>query len=147
MGKSLIKIAIATVSYARYPFGVTCLECGFLALGEKEVGTADRILLHIRGTAGCPPLKELQCFRSLWVDYDLIYAGTDENGIFDEVQKQRRNCQGFFPYRPGWSPTGHKDLLQKRLERREKVFLVVLGLFIGSLLTFLSTRLTKFFSS
>lgn len=143
MGKFLIKIAITAISYVRHPFGVTCLNCGFLALGKKEVGKANRILLHLRGTAGCPPLEELQCFRLLWVDYDLTYTGTDTNGIFDEVQRARRNCQGFFRYRPGWAPTGHQDLLLKKLERREKIFLVILGSIIGSLLTFLSTRLGK----
>lgn len=145
MDYSFRKLASTAVSYARHPFGVTCLDCGFLALGEKELSTASRILLHCKGAAGCPPLEMIWCSRSLWVVYDLTYVGTDAEGIFDEVQKERRGCKGFFRYRPGWSPTGHQDMLLKALERRKNFFYVLLGSFIGSLLSLIINRLTNFF--
>lgn len=145
MSNSLKKLANTVVSYFHYPFGVTCLDCGFLALGEKEVSKANSIMLYCRGTAGCPPLEMLWCSRSLWVDYDLSYAGFDAEGIFDEILKQRRDCKGFFRYRPGWSPPGHQDLLLKTLERRKNFFYFLLASFLGSLLTLLGTRFAKFF--
>jgi integrase len=36
---------------------MTCLNCGFLALGDAEVRTSDRILLGANGEAGHPPLS------------------------------------------------------------------------------------------
>ncbi len=132
IGKSLRKLASGGISYGRHPFGVTCLDCGFLALGDTEVSTANRILLHAKGLAKSPPLEELWCSRSLWVDYELSYFATDAGVIFDEVRKQRRHCEGFPRYRPGWSPTAHQDLLLRRLSWREKIYLAV----IVSLLTF-----------
>lgn len=136
MGKSLRSFAHNAVSYVRHPLGVTCLDCGFLALGQQEVDTSTRILLHCRGTAGCPPLENLRCFRSLWIDLDLTYFGgppTDE--IFDMVEKQQRNCKGYFRYKPGWSPTGHQDLLLMSQDKREKIYI---ALFSGGLGVFLA---------
>lgn len=133
------KLVRAAGAWVRHPLGVTCLDCGFLALGDKEVSTANRMLLHVRGTAGCPPLEELSCSRSLWTDYDLTYCRVDAAAIFDEVGKQRRDCEGFFPCRPGWSPGGHQDLLLKGLETKQKVLFALLG----SLLTLLAAWVAK----
>ena len=103
------------------------------------MSTADRVLLHVRGKAACPPLDVLGCCRSLWVDYDLTYFGTSVAGVFDEVQKDRRDCVGFFRYKPGWSPSGHQDLLLKTLETKQKTAFALLG----SLLTLLCLWVAK----
>ena len=130
-------------AFAHHPRRITCLECGFLALDDKEVSTADRIRLHMRGTAGgCPSLEKLCCFRSLWVNFDLSYCGVPPaDEIFDMVQKSQRNCKGFFRYRSGWSPSGHQDLLLKSLEWKQKLFFAVLG----SGLTLFAAWLAKLF--
>lgn len=144
MGKSIKNFAHSVVSYVRHPFGVTCLDCGFLAIGQQEVDTSDRILLHCRGTAGCPPLEKLMCFRSLWVYFDLTYCGVPPaDEIFDMVQKQQRNCKGYFRYMPGWSPSGHQELLLKALEWKQKFRFAVLGAVLGSGLTLLATWMGK----
>ena len=142
MVKALKKLALA-VSYARHPVGVTCLDCGFLAMGDEEVSLSNRILLHCRGSAGCPPLEEIRCFRSLWVDYDLAYVGTNADGIFDEILMQRRHCPGFFRYKPSWSPKEHQDLLLKSEERKEKIWGYILATAVGALGTLLVQYIAK----
>ena len=112
-----------TVAHLRYPKGMTCLECGFLASDTFEVSKSDRILLACSGEAGCPPLNKLHCERKLWVNYELGNWGNSRDGLFGEVQKKRRPCEGFLRYRPGWSPREHRDLLQSKLERRDKIFI------------------------
>jgi hypothetical protein len=37
-------------------------------------------------------------------------------GIVDEVAKRRRPCEGFFPYKPGYSPSEHRALQEKKQE-------------------------------
>jgi len=128
MGKSLRSFVHNMVSYIRHPFGVTCLDCGFLALEQQEIDKSKRIQLHCKGTAGCPPLEYLRCFRSLWVDLDLTYSsGYPADDIFDIVEKQQRNCEGYFRYRPGWSPSDHRDLLLKTKERWVRLLFALLG--------------------
>ncbi len=133
-------------SFARHPRRITCLECGFFSLEDKEVSSADRILLHMRGTAGgCPPLDSLGCWRSLWVEYDLTYCGVDAGAILDEVQRDRRNCKGFFRYNSGNSPSDHQELLLKAQERKQKLIFTVIGSVIGSGITLFVTWLVKLF--
>src|SRR6266849_5049259 len=119
------------LEFARHPFPVTCLDCGFLALGDEEVTRADRIMLHCAGSAGAPcspeELKNLNCTRSLWVDYELTYLDGSAEGIFDELQRERRGCAGYLKYRPGFSPSEHRDLLLKRMDSKEKLKFAVLG--------------------
>lgn len=142
MVKSIKKFIYNAVSYVRHPLGVTCLHCGFLALGQQEVNSAARILLHCRGTAGCPPLEELWCFRSLWVDFDLIYSGAPpDDEIFDMVQKQQRNCKGFFRYRSGWSSSDHRDLLLKTKDWWGRLAFALLGVILTLLVMWMAKRL------
>src|SRR6266481_927494 len=69
------KTSQAILGFARHPLPVTCLDCGFLASDDEEVTRADRILLHCEGSAmlrsSPEELTNLNCTRSLWVDYDL----------------------------------------------------------------------------
>jgi hypothetical protein len=109
--------------YLLHPKGMTCLECGFLASEEFEVRKSDRILLACSGEGGCPPLNKLHCCRKLWVNYELGNWDDSRDGLFEEVQKKRRPCEGFLRYRPGWSPTEHRVLFQSKLELREKIFI------------------------
>jgi hypothetical protein len=46
---------------------------------------------------------------------------TAEKDFFEEVQKKRRPCEGFLRHRPGWCPIEHKNLLQNKLERCDKI--------------------------
>lgn len=146
MRNLLRKFPLKVLSYLRHPVGVTCLDCGFLALGQEEVDTSARILLNCRGTTGCPPLEYIRCFRSLWVDLDLTYPGdypADE--IFDMIEKQQRNCKGYFKYKPGWSPAGHQDLLLKSQDKREKIYIALFSGGLGVLLTLFGKWLARIF--
>jgi len=125
------KTSQTILGFARHPLPVTCLDCGFLALDDEEVTKADRIMLHCEGSAGLPcspeELTNLNCTRSLWVDYDLTYLGGSAQGIFDELEQERRRCVGYLKYRPGFSPSEHRDLLLKRMDSKEKLKFAVLG--------------------
>lgn len=128
---------------ARHPKRVTCLECGFLSLGEAEVTKAERRMLASRGVGSCPPLDVIRCSRALWVDYDLMYAGTDSDGIFDELEADRRGCEGFLRHEPGWTPNEHRELLKKVLENRRKIVLVLLAAVTGSITGLLGAWVAK----
>ncbi len=134
------KLGYTAISYARHPFGITCLDCGFLTVVDNEVSTADRLLLSCRQES--IPLEKLWCSRRLWIDYELCYDGCAES-IFKCLEKQRRNCEGFFRYRPGWSPSGHLDLLLRAQDKREKIFILCLGIVLGALSTLLVSWLAK----
>jgi hypothetical protein len=140
-GKNLRRLVRTVVSYMHHPIGVTCSDCGFLAIDDKELTTADRLILQASGPtvgfAGGPPIEKIWCFRSLWIEYDLAYVAPCIEAIFDEIHQQRRGCEGFLAYKPGWSPAGHQDLLLKGIARREKIFFVVLGWILGVLGTLL----------
>lgn len=139
----VLKILALAVSYARHPIGVTCLDCGFLAIGDEEVSSSNRILLYCRGSAGCPPLEGIRCFRALWLDYDLAYVGMNADGIFDEILKQRRHCPGIFRYKPSWSPKEHQDLLLKFEERKQKIWGYILATAVGAIGTLLVQYIAK----
>lgn len=147
MDKYLKNFGHNIFSYIRHPFGVTCLDCGFLVLGQDELNTTDRIRLHCKGTvSGCPPLECIQCFRSLWVDLDLTYSGSPPaDVIFDKVGKQQRKCRGYFKYKPGCSPTGHQDLLLKSQDRKEKVFIALFSGLLGLILGLFGKWLARIF--
>ncbi len=130
--KRLPRKTLQTIlGFVRHPLPVTCLNCGFLALGDEEVTKADRIMLHSEGSAGLPcspdELTNLNCTRSLWVDYDLTYNSDSVQGIFEELEQDRRGCAGYLKYRPGFSPSEHRDLLLKRMDSKEKLKFAVLG--------------------
>jgi hypothetical protein len=127
------------VSYLKHPFGVCCLDCGFLALGKTELNSAERIQLRVRGTCGCPSLEALWCYRQLWIEYNLTYSGSCAEGIFSEIEKQRRDREGILRNWPGWTPIQHYDTLLKRIDNKEKTKYAV----IGSTLTFLFQWLLK----
>ncbi len=101
------------LAYIRHPFGITCLACGFLAVDRQELTPSERISLYCRCSAGgCPPLDEIRCFRSLWVDLDLTYSYPYPlEEVLDEVNRSHRGCKGFFKHKPGSSPSGHQELL------------------------------------
>lgn len=124
---------------ALHPRGITCLECGFLALGQSEVSTAERVMLGDPSIAVQPRWENVNCQRSLWVDYELTYVEPCYEGVRDEISRSRRECDGFYAYRPGWSPAGHRELLLKFQERRSNI----LFLLLGSALTLLGTWLAK----
>lgn len=118
---------------------MTCLTCGFLALGDREVGRANRDLLAASGEDRCPPLDKLHCTKSLWVDYELGYFDDSRDGVFAELEKRRRPCEGFFRYRPGCSPSGHQDLVASKQQQRERIMLGA-GLAVGGVLLTLITK-------
>jgi hypothetical protein len=141
------KTSQTILGFVRHPFPVTCLDCGFLALGDDEVTRADRILLHGEGSAGLPcspeEITDLNCTRSLWVDYDLTYFDGSAQGIFDELEQERGCCAGFLKYRPGFSPSEHRDLLLKRMDSKEKLKFAVLGGIVGGIVTLFFAWIAK----
>ena len=148
MGKILGRRAGAVISCVRHPLGairrVTCLDCGFLHLDGNEVCKASRIELGCRETAGGPALEKIQCFSKLWLEYDLIYFGFCAEGKFNELEKHRHDCEGFFAYRPGWSPSGHQDLLLKDQSKKEQRRLVLVSSLVATIFTLLSLLLAKY---
>ncbi len=134
VGSGKLRAALASL---RHPKGMTCLDCGFLAVGDGEVRRADRVHLWAHDRLACPPLNKLHCIRKLWVSHDLGYLDAGPDAFFDELQKKRRPCEGYLKYRPGWSPAEHKELLQKRLDLREKILFTSAGAIGTLVLTFL----------
>lgn len=135
-GRRLRNLAHFLRARVRHPRRVTCLQCGFLSLGDAEVTAAQRTMLHLRSQNG---IANLNCARSRWESYDLEYSGPDAEGIFNELEVDRRSCQEFLLYRPGWTPNGHKEILLKKLETQQKILFAVLG----SLLTLFAAWVTK----
>jgi hypothetical protein len=136
-------MVLSVPAYVLHPKGMTCLDCGFLALDDREVSTANRVLLGANGEAGCPPLNKLHCTKKLWVSYDLKYFNDSREGIFDELQRRRRPCVGFLLYRPGRSPLEHRALEDKKRERSEKVVIGILSGVGGILVAVVTTWLLK----
>ncbi len=141
------KTSHTILGFLRHPLPVTCLDCGFLALGDEEVTRADRILLHFGGSAGLPcspeELTNLNCTRSLWVDYDLTYFDGSAQGIFDELEQDRRGCAGYLRYKPGFSPSEPRNLLLKGMDSKEKLKFAVLGGIAGGIVTLFFTWIAK----
>jgi hypothetical protein len=138
--KALGRHTRTALAHLRRPRRVTCLDCGFLALAGGEVGGANRVRLGIKGAAGCPPLEALGCSHSLWIDYDLMYSGTDATAIFEELEKDRRQCTDFFRYRPGSSPREHQDLVLKKRDLWQRIVLAVLSWILGFFAAWASRR-------
>ena len=137
--------ALRTVwAYVRRPRRVTCLDCGFLAHLGQEVTSATRVMLGARGVAGMPSEPEqLRCFRSSWVDYDLTYVGPSIDGMFDELERARRSCPGFYRHKHGWSPSEHLGFVKSTAERRSKILVAVVSAVVGGAITVLVTWLMK----
>jgi hypothetical protein len=140
---NVFKKFIRASSYLRHPVGVTCFDCGFLAMDNDEVTLSDRILLYCEGSAGCTPVEEICCFRSLWVEYALGQVSPDSGGIFQEIKRQRRHCPGFFRYKSSWSPKEHQDLLLKSAEKKERIWGYVISAAIGVISTLLVQYIAK----
>jgi hypothetical protein len=129
-------------AYLCHPKGMTCLNCGFLELGDREVGTAYRVALADNGEPECPPLDKLHCAKKLWVRSDLRIFDDGRGGLFRELQERRRPCVGFLRYRPGRSPSGHLNLEDKKRARRERRVDVLISAFVGAVVALLTTQLT-----
>ncbi len=132
-------------AYLRHPKGMTCLNCGFLALADGEVSPANRVLLGANGEAGCPPINKLRCTKKLWISYDLTYFDDSRDGLFAELRERRRPCVGFLRYRPVRSPREHLDLEESKRARSEKIIIGLLGAAVGILAAILTKWLLKYF--
>lgn len=135
--------------FVQQPLRVTCLECGFLALGVQEVSTAERCMLSTKGmSAVMPTLETLRCHRSLWVGYDLTYSGNPDMPKLDVVTEWRR-CEGFLSYKPGLSPEEHMERLARSDERKAQFAYTLLAAILGgglsSVLTLLGLWAAKHF--
>src|SRR6267154_164816 len=141
------KTSQTILGFVRHPLPVTCLDCGFLALDDEEVTKAGRILLQGEGNAGLPcspeELTNLNCTRSLWVDYDLTYFDGSARGIFDELEHDRRGRAGYLRNRPGFSPSEHRNLLLKGMDTKEKLKFAVNGGIAGGIVTLFFTWIAK----
>ena len=122
---------------------MTCLDCGFLALGDSEVTSPNRVLFAIRGVAGCPPVGALRCSRSLWIDYDLLYFRPNAAAIFEEIQADRCQCKGFHGYQEGYSPREHLDLLSKAHDSMRTSMKTLLLALLSVILALIIAWLTK----
>lgn len=97
----------------------TCLDCGFLTIEGRELWQADRDELGTyrhtnRGVyweSGVMPAhpERTQCFKHLWVGYDLTYIDYSADGVVDELERPRGEC--FFPYQEGFTPEEHRQFL------------------------------------
>lgn len=91
----------------------TCLDCGFLTIQRGEVSPADRIRLFCYASGkdvGLPPdAEKTQCFRHLWIGYDLNYCTNSLDGVVEELKRPRDGCEGFFPHQPGYTPDEHRQ--------------------------------------
>lgn len=97
----------------------TCIECGFLTIQGRELSRAERAMLATHGTSAAmpPDCKQTQCFKSLWVEYDLIYAIPDFQGVIREIGRNRDDCSGFMRYEAGFDPAQHREI---QLEQRKR---------------------------
>jgi len=138
--RNIVRGAVARL---RHPKGMTCLRCGFLGFNDEELVTSSRILLSDEGSAEHPPLNEVRCTRALWVDYDLRNFEDARKGIFHELHKRRRPCEGFLRYTPGLPPSKHWELLRTKRERLDKMIYSAAGLISGFILTLLGQILLK----
>lgn len=121
----------------RHPRRIGCLDCGFLALGGKEVSDAARIEISSPSSGSQPDWRKLWCHCNRWVSYELIYAGPSYEGLQEELRADRRTCDSFLRYRHGWSPDEHRALVLKKEEVRVRVLLLLLGSVLGFVLGFL----------
>jgi hypothetical protein len=59
----------------------------------------------------------------------------DMDVILEEVQKDRRQCQGFYRYLRGWSPQEHRALVLRAADNRQKHYFAFFGFLLGVLAT------------
>jgi hypothetical protein len=86
--------------------------------------------------AKMPSVDNLHCYRSLWVGYDMDYFGNPSAPKLEEVTQKRR-CEGFLQYKPGFSPEEHKQRLVKSEERKAQFAYTLLAAIVGCILTLL----------
>ena len=110
---------------------------------HQEVDTSTRIMLYNPESATQPSGAEyFHCFRSMWT-WPLHYGAVDYGVVQEEVRQSRRDCRGFYRYRPGWSPIEHRELVLKASENRFRVWLAILSAAIGVLVGFIIASLKK----
>jgi hypothetical protein len=141
LSRRVKRIVRRAYGFIPHPLPVTCLDCGFLELAGQEVTPAERIMLATPSSAVQPDWKKVWCHRNLWHGYELGYVGPAYEALEDELKKVRRDCEGFFRHRPGWSPAGHLELLLKAHEKRSNLFFLLLGSILTLLFTWLAKRL------
>ena len=90
----------------------TCLDCGLVTIDGHELTSADRVMLGTHGQSSLMPAnpERTDCFKKLWVHYYLAYSGNTLEGVYDELERERDNCSGFFKYEPHRSPAQHLEL-------------------------------------
>jgi hypothetical protein len=120
----------------------TCTECGFLASGNKEVTATPRHLLDSEGNEGLPDLTTLDCHRSLWAGYELLYIGSDDRGEVEEVNHRRR-CVGFVRYIPGLTPAEHMKRMLDSKDRRIQLLYTFLAALLAAILALFGQTLQQ----
>lgn len=91
-------------------------------------------MLGSRGKSAVMPVhyQDTGCFRNLWPLYDVTYSGNAVEGIFDELQRSRKDCAGFAAYESGYTPAQHLERLEERRKERFQWRIAKLG-FVGAL--------------
>lgn len=113
----------------------TCLDCGFLTIKGRELTQAERFMLSTRGRSAVMPANTEQtgCSKNLWVDYELTYFGDSEDGVFEEIERPRRKCPGFFWHEHGFTPAQHLEHQEQRRREQLQWKIAILGFFGGVL--------------
>jgi hypothetical protein len=90
---------------------VRCADCGFLARRKnemRELVEAEQVTRDM-GSPGGSMDKVLVCARSVQrIDEECTKASpgglVQSQFVLEVIQRDRGECPGFFPWRPGWSP-------------------------------------------
>ena len=109
----------------------TCLTCGFLMVGGREVSSTDRQALV---TEQAPAdAAQIRCYLELWDEFTLAEGLKD---VRREAQTPR-TCAGHFAHTPGRSPKQHLvSSVQRQRARPQWQVATVVGvlLAVGALL-------------
>lgn len=128
----------------------TCLECGFLALDDRELSYTDRVLLHVhlRGQSmGLPNWERMWCAKHLWVVYESGYVGPAFEGLEAELSYSRSGCPGWYKHRPGYSPEKHFTFQEQAWSIGANRTTVAIGAAVGGTVGGLVSWLTHFLTN
>lgn len=117
-------------------------------LQEEEIKPSDRALLGARGKVTLPAGAVLtNCRKNRWAGYELTYVEPHLDGVFDEIEKDRKKCSGFFRYEPGFTPIQHLERQEQKRRERLQYKIVIFSLVAGAVGGIVSSLLRSFAST
>jgi hypothetical protein len=97
-----------------------CDTQGGLTASHADFSDVAKAKQHTLTERFSVPVKVSRTFRAIAIfGLGSNYTGC-QTTFWDELKVERRTCEGFLAYEPGWSPSEHRDLLLKKHDRREK---------------------------